>query len=256
MLSLRELQWAFTRAVFDPAALPHVRGLVLPARLDAGERLGVYRNNVFSNYRQALRGVYPVVERLVGREFFDHAADRFIPVAPSRSGDIHDFGAGFPDFLAGFPGAQALVYLPDTARLEWLVHEAFHAADHASVDFERLRRVPAQAYGGLRLRLHPACRLIASPYPIHRLWQANQPEYVRDETIDLWSGGVSLLVRRPHHAVVLQPLEQGEFILLSELAAGRSVLHAFERAAAVEPQFDLSEFLRRHVLALNLVDFA
>src|SRR5512134_2655165 len=134
-----------------------------------GARLAIYRNNVVHNYCEALRAVFPVVERLVGEEFFGHAARRYALACPSRSGDIQAFGESFPEFLAALPGAAGLPYLRDTARLEWLVHEAFHAAEHPGVDLELLAGVPAERYPELRFALHPSCRLLASPYPVHRI---------------------------------------------------------------------------------------
>jgi Putative DNA-binding domain len=85
MPTLSELQREFIRAVFEPDEAPAVTPWIVGAGRSAGERLGVYRNNVWHNLREALRDVYPVVEKLVGREFFDAMATRCLREAGSGS---------------------------------------------------------------------------------------------------------------------------------------------------------------------------
>jgi hypothetical protein len=253
MPALRELQRAFARYVFegdDSLVLASIRSEGQPQ-----QGLAVYRNDVFNNLREALRAVFPVVDRLVGADFFGHAADRFIASHPSRSGNLHDFGRKFPDFLARFPGTTELGYLPDTARLEWLLHESFHAANHDPLELGRLGQLAPEHYPLLAFRLHPACRLLASPYPVQRIWQANQPEVDADESVDASSGGIRLLIRRAEFNVEMQPLTEGEYALLSAIAEGRNLGEAAAAAAATEPEFDLAAALGNHVRAGTLVDF-
>lgn len=245
MGSLREFQARFLEALHGDGTAPEL--LPDPARLD------IYRNNMFGCRREALRAAYPVVERLVGAEFFRHAANRFARAYPSRSGDLGDYGTEFADFLAGFPGAASLAYLPDTARLEWRLHEASRAADRAPLALDRLARVPPSLLGALVLVMHPACRLLASPYPVHRIWQANQPG--EDGVVDLAEGGVRLLVRRRADEVTMAPLGAGEFAMLEELAAYRSFAHAYARAEEAEPGFDVADFLARHGTGGTWADF-
>jgi hypothetical protein len=241
---LLRLQHDFSQAMFGapPAGLA---GAIRAGSLSAERRLAIYRNNVFANLRDALRAVYPVVERLVGAEFFDHAANGFIRHCPSVSGDIKDYGEEFAAFLARFPGAETLPYLADTARLEWAYHQVFHAADHAPLALEKLAGVPPDRYGQLRFQLHPASALLASDYPVQRIWETNQPDYRGDETVDLAVGGVKLLLLRP-----------GEFAMLAGFAAGCTVAEAFETALAVDAAFDLDAFLAQHVAGGTIVDFS
>ena len=76
MLSLREAQTQFAAAVLDGSDPVYA----------------VYRNNVRTCLGRALADAYPVVERLVGEEFFRHTAYRYIAQHPSRSGDLNAFG--------------------------------------------------------------------------------------------------------------------------------------------------------------------
>lgn len=252
MRSLRELQSAFVAAVFaneDGAAIDE-------ALTPSTERcFEVYGNNVFANFTEALRAVYPVVERLVGGEFFAHVARRYVRDTPSTSGDLHRFGARFPAFLAAHPACRDLVYLPDTARLEWSMHEAFHAADHVPLDLHCLAAVPPDQYDALVFCMHPACRLLTSPYPVHRIWQVNQADTAATATVDLAEGGVHLLVARPAASVEIELLPAAEFAALLELGQGSTLREAVEAAMERDTAFDPGAFLRRRVAARTLVDF-
>jgi hypothetical protein len=119
MLSLPDLQAAFARAVIDRDEGAIADWIVAAHGLDAPARIGIYRNNVFGNYRNTLRQVYPVILALVGVPFFNRAADAYASRYPSRSGDLNDFGGELGEFLAQWPPSAQLAYLPDVAKLEW-----------------------------------------------------------------------------------------------------------------------------------------
>ena len=254
MPSLRELQLKFAAMVLDPAgdyAAAHIVANAIPTR----ERFGFYRNNVMANFRQTLRVVYPVIERLVGADFFDRAADDYQRVHPSSSGDLNRYGQYFADFIETWAPARALPYLADVARLEWLVEKSFHAANRQSLRPIDLVAVPPDRQALLTLDLHPACHLLVSAYPIHRIWQANQPDAPDDASVDLADGGVFLLVRRHGHAIAIEPLDRGGFCMLSLLAGGRKFGEALRDAVSVQPDFDVAAFLLRHVAGGTFAGF-
>jgi len=173
MNSLRDMQTALTNAVFDGTTTGLGQAIVGNG-LDWQKRVQVYRNNIFSGLTQALKDVYPVVERLVGEEFFKYCAHGYIVAHPSQSGNLHDFGNQFPEYLKTIEMAQQLVYLADVAALEWVYHVVFHACDALPLDINKLQNVPEEYYMLLRFVPNPANRLIQSPYPVLKIWQANQ----------------------------------------------------------------------------------
>lgn len=212
-------------------------------RLGAEKRLQIYRNNTLISLTEALKTSFPVVVRLVGERFFAFAADRFIRTHPPQAPRLAEYGAAFPRFLAGFTPAADLVYLADVARLEWAINEAYNAADDPALDAAALASVPAEHYAALRFVLRPSCRFVASPYPVERIWLANQADAA--ETIDLGAGGAALLVMRRDFDVMLLELEPSEFAFLAALDAGKTVEAAFADAVAQAPGFDLAATLAR-----------
>jgi hypothetical protein len=225
MRALREIQTAFADAILMG------RG---------GERLQIYRNNVFISLRQALADVYPVVRRLVGEEFFNQLARRFVREYPSRSGSLHDFGRELGQFLEKLRDLSELPYLPDVAALEWALHEVFHEAEARPFDFSMLSD-PENA----KLPLHPAARLIASRYPVLAIWETNQAE--DPGVVGLDAGGDWLIVFRDGLERQILRVTPGEFALLGALAQHMTLGEACEAALAAEPQLDLAAAMGRFV---------
>lgn len=165
--------------------------------------LEVYRRNLRANWRRALAAAYPVCERLVGAAFFDECAARYAMAHPARSGDLNAHGEAFPAFVAAYPHAAGVPYLPDVARLEWAVHLAAHAADPRPFDAAALAAVPHDLWPSLRLAPQAGSAWVESEHPVVSIWEANQPS--RDGSLDgawrpeaavVWREGTRVRVHR------------------------------------------------------------
>ena len=242
MCSLHERQRLFADALLHPPQ----------TGFDA---IAPYRQSIRRNYRNALGATFRVVKRLVGAPFFNAAVDAYVAIHPSVAADLNVYGDAFDAFLAHYPPACALHYLPDVARLEWAidcVHNAAEAHDSTQDVLSALASVPAESLAGLRVRLAAACRLIASPFPLLRIYVTNQDGYEGDTRVSLDEGGARLLVRRAAHGVVVEALGAGEHAWLTALAAGTPLGDAIGRASAIDPQFDLAAALRAHIASSTI----
>jgi hypothetical protein len=191
----------------------------------AGEpSLSVHRETTLSALTDALEASHPVCLCLVGEQFFRALARRFAREVPSRSPDLCDFGGELADHLARFEPARALPYLADVARLEWALHRARHAAPAEPLDPERI----ASAGARVTFRLAPGTALLDSPFPVDRIWEANQPG-ASDSTVSLDEGGAHLVVARESEGPRFTRVSRAELALLSAFARGESL----ERAASV-----------------------
>jgi len=254
MLALRETQQLFFAALLDrvhsAAVLPLLRQGRGPG---AAQRLQIYRNNLFEGLGDALRAVFPVLAQLVGDEFFLPLARRFIAAHPLRAAQLQGFGRELPAFLAGLPMAADWPYLADVAALEWAWHEVYHEADGAPLRPQHLAQVPTGRQLDLRLTLVPAARLVASPYPVLRIWQAHQGNADPAFSLSLDDGGVRLLLLRRAPEIELVLLAESEHAWLSALASGRTLAEATLTAIDADAGFDLAATLGRH---LSLGSFA
>lgn len=204
---------------------------------DPAKRFGVYRNNVIVGLVDALADTYPVVQALVGEDFFRAMAVEFVRCSPPRSPVLAWYGEGFAEFIENFPPADRLPYLADVARLEWLRVEAWHAADAEPLPVEHIADLLADAehLPEARFGLHPALRVISSAHPAVSLWAAHQtddPAAVLG-TVDMDSGEAALLMR-PALDVDIVRIEPGAAAFVSRLLAGEAFV-----AAAAGGNFDL-----------------
>ncbi len=254
MPRLRELQQAFGSWLqFDDAS--EIAALVCANGLAGNRRVQIYRNNLLVTLTDALRAVYPVVEKLVGDGFFRFAANEFIHHYPSRHGNLHLFGHEFAKFLSEFAAAKGHAYLPDVARLEWAQHEVYHAVDHAPLAPQSLTAIDPDRYESLCFTLHPARRLLYSPYPVVRIWEVNQPDFDGDQTVDLSASGNCVLVLRINGAIELHTLARPEYRFLATISEGKTLGQAVEAALEQHRDFDLNHYLAKHVQNGTLVEF-
>lgn len=247
MPSLRERQQQFVAAITSAMA-----GDVEWAQAAFGPRIDVYRRNVAANFRNALGATYPVIKRLVGPAFFNAAVDGYVMAVPSACGDLNVYGDRFAAFLERYAPAQSLPYLPCVARLEWAIDEANRSADNVGDPerlLARLTKVPAQQLASLRITVEPSCRLVASRYPIMRIWQTNQPDYHGDVRIELDAGGDNVLVRREPDGVALERISRSEHAWLTALAHEATLAEAIDAAQRADAAFDLTSALRKHLAA-------
>lgn len=234
--SLPELQRRFAGALLDDAG--------------ADPRIGVYRNTVFANYRNALTDTYRVVRELTGAHFFNAAVDAFVGACPSTGGDLNVYGSEFAHFLASYPHRREIAYLPDVARLEWALDEAYRATDPSGSPestLAALAAVPGHEVARQRFVLDPSCRLLHSPHPIFRIWQVHQAAYAGDGSVDWGSGADYLLIRREGEMPSIERVQPGDHAWLSSLATGADLSVAIEAALALDATFDLGTALRAYI---------
>ena len=200
--------------------------------LAAGGRFDIYRNNVIASLSGALGKTFPVVRRMLGKDYFRALAAAFVRQHPPKARVVAEYGTGFPDFIAGFEHLRDFAYLCDVARLELARLQALRAADALPAD-PALAGDP-QALLDVRLRFHPSARLVRSAFPIADLWAAHQHENVESPAV--WEGQdvlVSRLDARVSH-LVLSPIEADFLSRLPDFPSLGDALFALgdEEAAA------------------------
>lgn len=228
----------FARALWD-ARLARPEGIVGRAGRPTADRFDIHRNNIFASLTAALRARFPVVVRLVGDAFFSDMAVVFIRRHPPHSPVILEYGGAFAAFLEGFDAVDALPYLADIARLEWLRHLAAHGADAVPADLSPLAALPQPVMAELRFTLHPTAAVLSSAYPVVSIWRANAvaPDL---HPILADSAGESMLIVRPHRQVLLLDLPPAGDALIAALGEGRTLGEATALAAARDLDFDLT----------------
>ena|SRR5437773_2005120 len=239
MPALRELQTLFKASLLagdEEAVIQQIEG----DGLDPRARLAVYRHHILTTLTAVLESAYPVVCRLVDRRFFAYAADAFIRRQPPESPCLAEYGAAFPDFLAGFPPCDGHPYLPDVARLEWAIHRASQSPQAEPLDHARLRSVDPADMPRLIFAMDRSLSLLASPWPVDRIWRAHQDGGEPVEPVDLGAGGVCLEVRAAGESITLHTLKAAAYAFRDALARGSTLGQAASLALESHPFFDLT----------------
>ncbi|MBX9964012.1 MAG: DNA-binding domain-containing protein [Burkholderiales bacterium] len=253
MADLATIQSVFAEVLRNAAASVDERAVFNSTGESLAERLALYRGNVFANGRKALAAAYPVVEQLVGGEFFDGLAREYGRRSPSSNGDLTVYGERFGEFLDGFEHVRDLPYLPDVARLEWAVHRAHYAADAERLDLIALAAIPVESQGALRPRLHPACALLVSRWPLVRIRAVHQHDHVGDRHVEFDDGPHRCMVYRPEWRVVVGEVGVAGHAFLESALSGAVLDRCVDAALAADASFDLGQALAAWIEARVIV---
>lgn len=242
--ALAEQQRQFAQALFDSRATPHILPMFDGDAQTSEQRFALYRGNVSAAWAKALAAAYPVLQALVGEEFFDALAKEYGRAYPSEAGDLNLFGAGFAEFLTSFEHVTDYPYFPDMARLEWALHRAHYAASSARVEATALAVLRPEQLDDVLLSLRPPCTLLRSGWAVFELWQAHQPGMGDSFPADLMQANFGIVLRPLWKAEAMQ-LSAAAFIALEALAEGKSLGAALDAACEVDPDFDFGANLRQ-----------
>ena len=209
------------------------------------DRLDIYRNTIISGLTRALRLSYPVVERLVGTEFFDGAAQIFIEEHLPRTAYLGQYGREFADFLRHFPPAASLAYLADVAKLEWAIDCSLHAPDVEPVELASLAAIPADEQERVCFVAHPSVRLLSVDYPVDRIWRAvlagDDAELMSLDTSA--AGPINLMVERRPTGVEVVRLDRPAWHFLRALCAREPLHSVIEKTTGLDASTALAEHL-------------
>ena len=168
-------------------------------------RWHVYASAYLARLVEAIENDYPALSRVLGRRALSSLTERYLARFPPRSHDLGRAGDRLAEFLAGDVLTSDLPFLPDLARLEWAVAEAFVAADGQDLRWEELARLGPKAVADRPLRIRRGAARVRSAWPIHDLWLCRErPDGEVD--VPLEGRSCSVLVSRIGHDVICRPL--------------------------------------------------
>ncbi len=230
-VSLRDAQRWMQQRIRHPAAGSD-RRLLNPQRGTPGEeRLAVYAGGYAARIREALDESYGAIRHVLGDRAFAKLADAYAKRHPSHDYNLSFAGRDLPEFLGEYPLSRDLPFLPDLARLEWLVCQAFHAFDQPPLALPQLATLPLEAWAQLHLIFQPSVGLLSSAWPVRDIWEARTRP--REQTrIDVRQRPQRVLVFRRGEQVACELLDETPYRLLEGLLAGRTLGAVCDELAA------------------------
>ncbi|MGI9524026.1 MAG: HvfC/BufC N-terminal domain-containing protein [Hyphomicrobiaceae bacterium] len=227
----RDAQSSFVDRLFQ-SDLDVPAGIGTTGDFPAKKRFNVYRNNVMASLSDALVSNYPVVNTLVGDEFFREMARVFIVSHPPGTPVLLEYGREFASFIETFAPARTLPYLADVARLEWAWIVAYHAADSDPIAIGALQAIAADQLEEVRLDFHPSFHLIRSGWPAASIWHAHQ--FDDDPAVrmqDIAPERENAIVVRPRSSVDVRRIKAGSAEFVACLRRGGTLAQAAEPLA-------------------------
>ena len=220
----------------DPEGASLARLVRGDARLSAHIRLAVYANAYFERILECLESDYPAVRWALGEEWFRDLVTAFLIAHPSRHPSLRFAGARLPGYLANDsrsdPFRRGRPWLPDLARYEWALVDAFDAADADPLPADALRAVDPEAWGSLKFTFQPALQLVALEWPVRRLRDACEAGEAWDSEAEILAEACPTLVWRCDERVLHRTALPVEFAALQLALEGRSFAEICERIAA------------------------
>jgi len=194
---------------------------------EAIERLSIYRNNVILSLITAMADTYPVVKRLLGEEFFNAVAVKFVRQFPPKQPSLLFYGGDFIEFIGHFPACSEFSYLSDVAKLEWMTVRAFHAADEQLFDSNLLAGVAPESLTEVSFSLQPSVQFMASSWPIDSIWEENLKDEVATLNLEELAG-CNLLIYRHQLQVQVVNLTADCYNFVTAFGEGKTIASAWE----------------------------
>jgi hypothetical protein len=238
--TLAAFQDAFAAALAERTAAPIAAWLPDDDAEPPG--LAVYRNTIAKGCVDALAANFPTVASLVGEDWFGAAAALFAAERPPTTAALAAYGEAFPDWLAAFPPAGDLPYLPAMAWMDWRWTTALFAREAEPLDAEAFALEP-DVLAAARPRLHPSLAFVGFDSGLPGLWlAAREPEPGEMELLDTPQ---AILIVRPHDTVHCRLLDPAGLAFLTAARDGASLGEAITAAAQflterADPNADLA----------------
>jgi len=260
-MQLREVQSLFMDAMYSDKNTS-VEDFIKPShKRSAYDCLASYRGSVRGGLLQALQDIYPVMHKLLGEQAFEGLSRQYINKNPSKSSNITEYSSrlsevniSFADFIESFTPLNNYPYMADVARLEWLWHEVFNEADNTALNLDQLGLMSPEQHLELKFKRPHASRLLWSPWPAHRIWEANQ-DNSQNEALELINGDYYFLIWRQGYGMRIDSLSKSEWDFLQQLELSASFSQAIEQFLQIHPNKDVSELFSSAIGQGWIVDF-
>jgi hypothetical protein len=209
--------------------------------------LAAYRANAGALAERALAATAPTVAAMLGEQNFARLARELWAAHPPRCGDVAEWGAELPAWIAAQPDLAEWPWLADAARLDLALQAAERAAD-ATLDAVSLALLADADPAHLMLSLMPGLAVLVSDWPIASIHAAHHdegPDPFAPVRAALAAGqGEAVCVARAGWRAVVHRLSNHDAAFMRALLAGNSLADALHAAGE---GFDAAVWLQRAI---------
>ncbi len=223
---------------------------VFPAALNL-KSAAVYRNGYLRACIDALRGNYPVVDNLLGSEYFDLIAAKYVDSHPPQKGSLLGYGEKFSAFLHAHENQHKLAYLASFAELDAAWLQAYFAADALPLNGDDVQRWLEQGKDipSLPVSLVPSASIHSLRFEVSDLWLELKHQDGFDGEVSVSQHSEDVLVwRNADNQVKLKVVSPPQQAFVSSLMTDQATTTiglAASAAMKVEIGFDVSAYFSR-----------
>lgn len=174
--------------------------------------LGVYTNGYSIRTKEYLEDDFPETLKRIPVEILPGLIKEF---AKREIGALTaaDFGKTFPQFLGNMDLPIDLAYLPDLARLEWAMVEAFYSPELPDLNREKIQSLSETDLQRATFLFDPAMQIVKTSWGIWELLDGQKAEQI----------DVHYLVYRDQGEPTFRELGSWERAILEHLSLGNSL---------------------------------
>jgi hypothetical protein len=211
------------------------------------DRLEVYAQGYIARIHEALTESYQAVGQVLGHEMFVKLAEDYANHYPSEDYNLSLAGRHLSSFLKVYDAVRELPFLPDLARLEWEITEAFHAFEHSAESLEMLGSLTEADWEKIKIEFQPHVHILKSDWPVWDIWQVRK-EPVEKIKIDLIGRSQQILIYRKDWRVKCESVSMSQFLLLEGLLQSKTLGEAAERLLENESEpLEVSQYFSHWV---------
>lgn len=247
MRSLGDMQKEFARALMGGFAADIE---FMSGPISSQEALLVHRNTVMGALVGALRLTYPTVDDLVGEEFFNQAALKYVERQPPSHACLSTWGQTFAEFLQTYELAASLPYLADVARLDL-------AVDQAALGPAQSAQLRIVLDDNVSMDIPEGLRVLCLNYPVDLIKAAlGADDDIALGKIDLQASPRWLLVWRVERQIMVKQLAPAAGVFLQMILSGKSADQALAAAVSQSSWQIATEQIQRDVFAASFCRIA
>ncbi|MEW8509124.1 MAG: DNA-binding domain-containing protein [Candidatus Thiodiazotropha sp.] len=224
MNNLKQLQNNFQNYLLNPGVECQTTWVSGGGRASPEYQLSVYANAYVSRLKEVLMNDYPAVSVSISDDLIDRLLAGYIRQYPSCYFSLRDYGQRFPVYLNGLVETdhccRDLAWLPELARFEWALGQAFDAAESELVSEEDLASISAASWPRLRFAFCSCVQRIDLEWNVPAMWKSLTADPPQEIEALPGASKTAWLIWRQDMVTRFRSLEQDEQLLLDTLRNG------------------------------------
>lgn len=255
-MKLRDIQHIFSTCIEAGSEnnAATLKAVINNNRVAKTDRIRIYQNNIIQGLCNAILAAYPLCAKMVGEQFMKTMVREYIRHYKPITADLNMYGETLTSFIKTYAPAQSQTYLPDLARLEWRIHQSYHAADDEALDLLSLAKHTEDEQANMSVTLRSSVFLQTASYPLDDIIAlCNGVE--KATPVSLHKNKYTFLVYRPELRVNSMRLSTAEHSFLEQFTIPCTFQAALENTfiahESIDPVALLQKFLSLNIFKAN-----